>query len=117
MEELLREFLNSPVRNQWLEFGPVSVYVRKSTRKGMKCLDLANITVDPDHRRKGHFKATLELFQKLSHVVFIEQVLNPRLQGYLNNLCTNSPQWQVIITAEFPSYLWVEYNDTIWETV
>lgn len=109
-EEELLNFISSPCRNKWLEVGPVKVYVRKSYRQAQPCLDLASIEIKYLHRRQGHFKQTLSLFQKHSSHVYIENVLNPDLRRYLDSLVAGDPCWHEAHQVDY-CYRWLSTGD------
>jgi GNAT superfamily N-acetyltransferase len=92
----------------------MKVYVRRSVRyltnTPVKCLDVASIEVDEDHRGNGVFTAFLNRFEqeakKLNRVVYVESILEPRLyqflltKGYKDvpGTCETSPTVFKIIT-------------------
>lgn len=87
----LKDFLQSPDHSCWLRNRKVSVYVRKSTRlvdrELIKCLDLANIEVNPRYQRQGIFKKVLQTWITYNpfSAIFIENVLNQDLHAWLLN--------------------------------
>lgn len=88
------EFINSPLRNQWLQFQHIDVYVRKAhrlieDRQRIDTLDIANIVVEEGHQGKGIFTAFLkdaeDIASEVNRKVYIESILEPRLITFLNN--------------------------------
>ena len=87
LEKELRKFLLGENNRSWLKVDDyMEVYVRKSQRltnsgRMISCLDLANISISEEHRRKGLCKAVLSLFERVNpyDAVFLENVLNPQL--------------------------------------
>ena len=75
----LKEFLNSPIRNVWIEEPGIGIYVRKSIRIGVD-IDLANM--EADEPGKGALTLFLDKYEP-HHVFCVEGVLNPRLVPYL----------------------------------
>ena len=85
---------NKNIRNVWIQEHGIDVYVRKSLRMldaktptATPCLDIGSVEVDEDHRGEGIFKAFLKRFEKeakkLNRAVYVESILNPRLQKFL----------------------------------
>ena len=87
----LKQFLTSPLRNVWISEPYIRVYVRKSIRLidniQRDCLDIGSVEVEPHKRNKGVFSKFLLKFEKtakqLNRVVYVENVLNPRLEEML----------------------------------
>ena len=79
------------VRNCWIYERDIAIYVRRSTRfinnKPIKCLDLASVEVIEEHRGMGIFTGFLSRFEeaakKLNRAVFVESILNKRLEKFL----------------------------------
>jgi len=91
-EEAINTFLVSTHRSHWLEIGPMLVYVRKGTHlisAGLvKTFDVANISVNEEERGKGWFTALLDVLEARwngHHVIYVEQILEPRLYSFLEN--------------------------------
>ena len=86
----LKDFLSSPLKNQWLDFDECHIYVRKSQRlldrSFYSCLDLASIEINASLRRQGLFKLILNIFCQTNPLpmLLIENVLNPHLYDYLS---------------------------------
>lgn len=86
----IQNFLNSRERNLWIDGDHMQIYVRKSTRffeqQNALCLDLASISIEPEHQHKGLFKKVITTFLDLNPYPFfmIENVLNPSLYFYLD---------------------------------
>lgn len=105
----LIKFLESKVRNQWITDDHHEIYVRKSQRHGIKFLDIANITVNP--QGTGLFKSFLELAQTLAlkydlDGIYIENVHNKSLYAHLYRRTKIDPNWEV--SKIHPSdFLWV----------
>lgn len=89
----LRAFLASPRRNEWLAYDTMKVYVRKSnrmlpaSREPVRCLDIANIQVEPEVQNTGIFSVWLKdaleqaLLADIS-AVMIENVLTERFADF-----------------------------------
>lgn len=89
--------------NQWLTNNIMDVYVRLGKRllptkqvgepvryglESVRCLDIANIIVDPEYQHKGYFKAFLEDAEDVCkdvgvQVIYVENVINKFLARYL----------------------------------
>lgn len=83
----LEEFLQTPkLRNAWLREPHLSVYVRRGTHyiNGMlvQTLDVANASVDESRRGEGVFTAFLERVEALDENIYLENVLEHRLQEF-----------------------------------
>lgn len=88
------EFLKSDARNQWIQAGPVSLYLRKSKRAiepGVlsDCVDVATITVHEDSQNKGFgafsfiaVELAARSHGKFQHL-YVENAMDPRLQNHL----------------------------------
>lgn len=88
----LDQFISSPkLRNSWIKEKHISIYVRRSTRligtNVYPFLDLASVEVKESQRGNGIFTSFLHRFEneakKIGCGVFIESILNTRLQTYL----------------------------------
>jgi hypothetical protein len=77
-------------RNEWLFFGPLEVYVRKSTipaELGYN-FQIATVGVKTDQQKKGIFTRFLEFVERYvaetnMAAVYVENVLNPNLETFL----------------------------------
>ena len=87
----LDRFMNSPARSQWLQFGPLAVFVRRSKRmvegKYVTALDIATVEVAASHRRQGHFSRLYELVRLTAQAfeldgVWIESIQEPVLVDF-----------------------------------
>ena len=83
---LLKRFLASNFRNQWMNGSGLAVYVRKSTRliegRMVSCLDIANMVAQrPGRGTGGRF---IEDAQRLNpyEAIFVENVLTDRFVHY-----------------------------------
>ena len=99
MEEVMTttqvsEFLDSPLRNAWLHFTCLDVYVRRGYHridgKIVCCFDVANVSVAPRHRRKGVFKSWLAEIEVVAASrglagVFVESIQNEVLVPFLTS--------------------------------
>lgn len=74
------EFLHSALRNAWVTAPGLSLYVRKSKRDGVECIDLA--AVKADVTGKGAFTAFLNKYEP-KYNLYVESILEPRLVPYL----------------------------------
>lgn len=76
-------FMSSPTPNQWISDEFLSVYVRKSRRlfnnQLTECIDVANISNEPEHRNQGHFRAFMLKVESLGLPVYVEGIHNPEL--------------------------------------
>jgi hypothetical protein len=83
--DMLIDFVNGQKRNAWLSDKKIQVYVRKSHRliNGMlvKTFDIANVTAHP--KGQGHFTEFLAMAETLGFPVYVESVLNKRLESFL----------------------------------
>lgn len=90
----LIEFLNAKhEKNCWFVYDTFKVYVRKAMRTlppmraFFDTLDIATINVYEEHQGNGIFTAYLTMAEDLAkeadRIVFIENVLNPRLAQWL----------------------------------
>ena len=96
--DLIKEFLDGPMRNNWLYADDLEVYVRKSKRlhpaptltKGIcGCFDIANIKVYiPGEKTFSKLIEDLKpiLIERGFDAIYIESVLNPFLRSYLQRL-------------------------------
>jgi len=104
----LEEFLKSSLRNSWLEYPYMRVYVRRSYRQfaGMRvgrnmepnCLDIANIEVRESHWRRGICKAFLQRAEDINTLngIYIESVINENLHKFLLSVGYNSVGFEEI---------------------
>jgi len=94
MADLLQDFIDSPLRNSWLEFATMKVYVRKSWHSfediydplpNPNCLDIGSIEVDVNLRHTGIFKAFLKHAEEINpySLIQVECVMNPHLDEFL----------------------------------
>lgn len=98
LKRKMEEFLSSSLRNCWIHTPQMQVYVRKGhhivNRHHYLFLDIANIIVYENYRRKGLFKQTLDLFLHMCGAqyqgVYVESVHNPGLATYLETLSNQS---------------------------
>lgn len=88
MQELVK-FLEEG-RNEWLQVGKLTVYVRRAYHNKMKTFDIANVFVNDERQRgKGIFTQFLEDLHPLLvkdgrfDAVYVESVQNPRFAIYL----------------------------------
>jgi ribosomal protein S18 acetylase RimI-like enzyme len=117
MQELLTKFLDSPFRNKWLESEQMKVYVRKGVHLGTDhkvhhYLDIANVVVEPEFRRQGHFKAFLALCQEIQPYdgLKLENVLNEDLCAYLRILALSDHRWKEFGMGVCPDFLWENFE-------
>jgi hypothetical protein len=96
----LKDFLQSPIRNQWLHGRHVSAYVRKGRHLGPDnkihaYLDLASVEVEKEFWHKGIFSDLLKVCQELTPYdgVFLESVCNHGLQRHLRRKVEIDNQW------------------------
>lgn len=91
----LEDFLRSRARSAWLsegEGGELRVFARKASRVGPEgglglWLDIANLESPEESRGRGAFRAFLGKAERLAleggfEGVWIENVINPRLEGF-----------------------------------
>lgn len=86
----LQTFIESSTRNTWLHLPTISVYVRKSKRihegRLFACLDIANISVEPDRQQQGvfgnWFKQAELLAQQHFEAIYVESVINPVMEEF-----------------------------------
>src|SRR4051812_13764670 len=83
--QLRKLFINTSHRSDWLEDDILQVYIRKTYRviKGQHVwtIDIANVTILPQHQGKGYFGA---LIQKIEQLI---RELRPDIQGiYIENV-------------------------------
>ena len=83
--DMLIDFVNGQKRNAWLSDEKIEVYVRKATRlihgEYIKTFDIASVTAHP--KGHGHFTEFLSMVEKLGFPVYVESVLNRRLESFL----------------------------------
>lgn len=83
----LAEFLASGKKNEWIQEGLVSAYVRRTSRslgepwtrpRMWTCLDVATVSVPANERRKGHFRAFLDYAEATcgAEAVYIESIMD-----------------------------------------
>ena len=91
----LRQFIkNESLSRSWINEKYIHIYIRRSKRfingEFHDCLDLASVTVDENMRGKSIFSKFLFKFEKeakkMNRVVYLENVLEERLQNYLLNV-------------------------------
>ena len=91
---LVKDFLDSSLRNTWIEYDGMKVFVRKARHmtpdhKLVYCFDIANVTVYM--RGVGTFshwlKEVIELARERGfEAVFVESVINQRFVEYFRKL-------------------------------
>lgn len=89
----LVKFLDSRARIAWISSGPMRAYIRKAKHviEGAltNTLDVASISVNPDARGKGVFRAWLAQAEKHANVrgltVRVESILEPKLVPFLTH--------------------------------
>jgi len=82
----LQEFVEGNVKNQWIDFGAINAYLRKSIRPGPdgKLHDFFDIaSVSAKTQNKGHFTKFLTDVERLDINIYIESVLNDNLALFL----------------------------------
>lgn len=90
----LIKFMESHLRNQWIEHPNIRIYVRKAVRHlpgiphVLNVLDIANVSVIEEMQRKGTFKDWLTEAEEVAvqyemGAIYIESVLNPILLEFL----------------------------------
>lgn len=86
------EFIRAPLRNAWVDHGPMRVYVRKSRRAPegamVRTFDLATIFTPEKLRGQGRFWELLgwlssTLPKSEFDAIYIESVLEPRFEKSL----------------------------------
>jgi hypothetical protein len=117
MQEQLTKFLDSPLRNEWLQSEQMKVYVRKGVhlgtdRKAHRYLDIANVEVAPQFRREGRFKAFLAFCQEIQPYdgLKLECVLNKDLRTYLRRLALRDHRWDESGVEISPDFLWEKFK-------
>jgi hypothetical protein len=104
----LQEFLTIRKRNYWIEVGPVRVYARETFRvlneTRYSTFDIGAVSVECADQEKGYFKATVAIIIDMITVcgieaVYIENVLNERLEKYLIR-----DGWTLHMIGGIPSY-------------
>lgn len=95
LELEIQKFLKANNKNQWLDGNHVQLYLRKGVHlfretpddpgKTVRCLDLANISVDDRYQNQGLGKQTIELLLRLNPYPFllIECIHNTTLFNHL----------------------------------
>lgn len=80
METLIKEFLDSNLRNAWLETSDIKLYVRKGHHliDGKLCqtFDVASVEVVENKRGCGIFRNTMFHVEQLGMTVYVESILN-----------------------------------------
>ena len=86
--EKVQDFISGHQKNAWLDFGPMEIYVRKSTRSFREtgivyCFDIANINIIDAEQGKGRFTGFLTSMKDIARkngfdVIFIESVINKK---------------------------------------
>jgi hypothetical protein len=95
-KQVIIDFINSPQRNAWLNFGEMEVYVRKAVRyfSGIEgtiwCFDVANINIIETEQGKGKFTKFFDDLIKIVdehdfEAIFIESVINEKFAESLRN--------------------------------
>lgn len=86
MIESINSFLNDDqLRNTYIQNDVLSLYIRKSRRvlngEIVKCLDLANISIEEEYQNQGIFKMVVNVINELNPYewLMIENTLNPVL--------------------------------------
>ena len=93
-KETVGRFLRGTNRLEWLYFSEAIVYCRKAKRflhghgKASATFDIASVSVDIDERGKGWFSDFLDTLEVEGFLgdreyIFVESVIEPRLQGFL----------------------------------
>jgi len=71
----------------WFECGPMRIYLRKTQHylggAVVPTLDVGSVEVEESCRGQGIFTTYLELIEAGERTVFVESVLNARLQEFL----------------------------------
>jgi hypothetical protein len=95
-KELIRSFLSSKKINEWISFGEMEVYVRKSKRYFpsikdgfISCFDVANVNVIDGEQGKGKFTSFFDVVIELAQVqgydaIYIESVINSKFAESLS---------------------------------
>lgn len=113
--ELTRSFDNwydGLSHNAWIDDGVMEVYVRKAHHLCgalvLETIDVANVTIfDEKDRGCGLFTGFLEHVEDYQQVVYVENLLNPRLavffdkRGYLRVKNTGDIDWIPSFYKEF----------------
>ena len=95
-KQTIIDFINGSVRNAWLNFNEMEVYVRKSVRsfpsieRTIWCFDVANINVIESAQGKGKFTKFFDDLIKIANehdfeAIFIESVINEKFAESLKN--------------------------------
>jgi hypothetical protein len=77
-EKAISDFLSQPQGNLWVSCGRLKIYLRKSP-----LLTVANVTKLPKYQGNGEFTRFLDYIEGRFSCIYIEQVLNERLVGFL----------------------------------
>lgn len=82
----LSEFVESSRTNDWLQLDNMLVYVRKGQHvcngKLLRTLDIANISVHPDHQGEGIFTCFLKEAETIGLPIHIENVLTEQFANF-----------------------------------
>jgi len=108
----LKNFLSNSLRNQWLTFDHMEIYVRKSWRnywhirtdlRHPTCLDIASVKVEESFQHTGIFKEFLKHAEAINTLplIMVENVYNPVLPEFLKS----------VGYTEFDSISYVKFND------
>lgn len=90
----IENFLNSKLRNRWIQYQYMKVYVRKAVRQCGETFDVATVEVEDEERGKHIFTNWLttveELLKNSSLSIYVENVMEERFRrffearGYVN---------------------------------
>jgi len=76
----LKEFLESDLKNAWIENSKLRVYLRKGFHsidgEIVSTLDVANVVVPESKRNQGIFRDFMREVEMTGYSVFVESVLN-----------------------------------------
>ena len=78
LEKNIDLLMGSNSDNLWVKIGPMNVYLRKRP-----LITIANVVVREKYQRKGHFTELVDYCENRFGQVYVEQVLNPILAGWL----------------------------------
>lgn len=99
VEEAIGAFLAASQRSAWVHSPQVSLYLRRGFHmvagSPYHLLDLANVTVEEEWRRRGIFAHCLAYLQEHSPLagVRVENIHNPVLRAYMLRLRQKDPRW------------------------
>lgn len=88
----LFKFMESNLRNAWIEYPDMKVYVRKGVHlfadKRHDTFDIANVEVMETSRGNGRFTAWLDMAETMAEeegfeAIYVENLLNRMLAGFL----------------------------------